>query len=358
MKYLLMTVLLLSGSYGFADSWNKTVLAGYGKVQSYKDLFCSKSAKAPSCRYYQKNLGKSFSQKPLRISMTEEDTVWVYTDVAQIKLVKESNGRFLVNGRLIDLAQIQSRAELREAIRKSLPKRSAGLMSLFISSAWAQNFGREVLSDQQQKDKAAAITAEYDARAATENTYVEKAGILDLQVVATIDHLIVTSKSLSSCAEIEAFVQLCTDQTEYAGRAMGQSLFAWTKQDFEAKKSQIPVIKIYLERLKKLNDTIRKSRNEKFYSSMNSCGKNNPVLRPLLNECVDEVKVTIEALEALEGKLKSQLNQYRDMQEQISTLAASEDGYDDEHEDMEELPYAPVKLKDRGGLQRSKGGAR
>lgn len=339
-----MTVLLLSGSYGFAASWNKTVLAGYGKVQRYKDLFCSQSEKAKSCLYYQKKLGKAFGQKPLRISMTEEDTVWIYTDVAQIKLVKESNGKFLVNGRLIDLTQIQSRAELREAIRKSLPKRSASLMSLFISSAWAQAFSE--------------LGGAKTPPVARGDIQVEASGVVDLQVIASIDYLIVTSKSLSSCGEIEKFILACVDKTEFSGRALWQTHLASKSSDVAEKKAQLKVLNEYLKRLNILMKNIKQSRNERFYSSMNSCAKKNVDFRPLINGCVEDIKLASQVLEKLDDKLKEQLNQYHDMQEQISTLAASEDGYDEEHEGIDELQYAPVKHQDRGGSQKSKGGSR
>lgn len=284
MRYLLFLIFIFCGSWSFAASWNKTVPSEYEKAKSYKELFCATSAKSKSCQYYQKNLGSHFLRRPLKVSVGSDDTLLVHTDVSLVKVTRQNENKFLVNGHPVNLGNLNSRDELREFIRKSLPRKTSG-RSFWVSSAWAQSGS---------------------------GLSLELTGVVDLQVIATIDHLLVLSKTLDSCEGLEAFAKVCSDHPEALARALGQSHQSWKSPSPAEKEAQVQVIKEYLHGLNLLAASLEKNKARALNASLKTCSKKNPPLEAIFKECVADIETSAKALKVMKEDMDGQVQQFLD----------------------------------------------
>jgi hypothetical protein len=334
MRNLFFILVIFSSAPCFAESWNKKILAEYTSAKSYEELFCANSAKTKSCLFYKKKLGAAFSATPLEITMESPDVLFVTTKKSLIKVTSLRGNKFTVNGHELDLQSLESRDALRTAILKSLPRRYS-----FQGPWWMATANAFTIEG----------TATYEAQRRSPPTGqsvapLEATGQADLEVIASIDYLVIKAKAFNSCQDISEFVQACTDKTQFSGRALGQTEKASVSPQLKDHEQQIKVVDEYLKGLNGLANKIQKNRTPAFNSTLANCSRDNANLKGLFNECVSDIQKTAKTLKRMQTTMSEQVKQYySQVQEQISTLGADEEMEDEEHE--ADLQYVPSKKR-------------
>lgn len=214
-----------------ASGWNSSALKKYSEASSYQELFCKDKYSAASCAYYRRQLGATFHKRPLKITREDEQTLILHTLSVSMRIVRVDGAVYRINNRNLDLRDVGTLENLREALLEILPKRSspsaAASFSLWITKAFAQN----------------AMT--------------EPAGVLDLQIVAALERILLETQRFETCEELQSFVNACT--SEPWDKSVIQSHAAWKGHDTKGRRRQVQVANQYIQKLDEISKRIEKS---------------------------------------------------------------------------------------------------
>lgn len=291
LKHFVFLVAIFCTSVGIAMPWDKDVLTEYSKAKTYKELFCGVNRNALSCKEFQKSLGDRFTVTPLKLKVEGADTVIIQGTHSQVRIARKSETKYLLNGRYLDLAEIQNREELRNAFRKAIPKQVAG-GPFWISRAWAQ-------------------------------TSEPVPGVIDEEIMAGLTFLVERSQVLTTCKAVSAFVDTCIDKAFVMGLALGQTDEATKGVDPQEKELQVEVAKAYLVKMKKLSANLKKADTPLFRAKIDKCSQERPELSEIFKACVSDVRTFSQVLERMKSDMDTEF-----LDEAVQDLAAPSADYE------------------------------